>query len=174
MSCVYVDWLLAGQQYINPLNADLNPFCHLLKLLGAHHILHVSRIGVKFVNARQICRYKNVREELWKTIAAIWLNKTCRNKLKVNSASVWSSLWRYVMLHGHQNIQNCNEPSGSVKCSEFLDWLFKDNSAPWGFLVGYLISYMVEKVMLKRLRRSLTVQSEYCSCILNYNIANFC
>jgi hypothetical protein len=31
---------------INPLNAELNPLCHLLALL-AHHILHVSRIGVK-------------------------------------------------------------------------------------------------------------------------------
>jgi hypothetical protein len=31
----------------NPLNAKLNPICHLLALLGAHHILHVSRIRVK-------------------------------------------------------------------------------------------------------------------------------
>jgi len=31
----------------NPLNADLIPICHLLALLGAHHILHVSRIRVK-------------------------------------------------------------------------------------------------------------------------------
>ena len=30
----------------NPLNAELNPICHLLALL-AHHILHVSRIRVK-------------------------------------------------------------------------------------------------------------------------------
>jgi hypothetical protein len=30
-----------------PLNAELNPTCHLLALLGAHHILHVSRIRVK-------------------------------------------------------------------------------------------------------------------------------
>jgi len=30
----------------NPLNADLNPICHLLALLAAHHILHVSRIRV--------------------------------------------------------------------------------------------------------------------------------
>ena len=28
----------------NPLNAELNPMCHLLALLGAHPILHVSRI----------------------------------------------------------------------------------------------------------------------------------
>jgi hypothetical protein len=31
----------------NPLNAKLNPICHLLALLGARHILHVSRIRVK-------------------------------------------------------------------------------------------------------------------------------
>jgi hypothetical protein len=30
-----------------PLNAKLNPICHLLTLLGAHHIVQVSRIGVK-------------------------------------------------------------------------------------------------------------------------------
>jgi len=28
---------------MNPLNAELNPICPLLALLGAHHILHVSR-----------------------------------------------------------------------------------------------------------------------------------
>ena len=33
---------------INPLNAELNPICHLLALLGAHHILHVSWIRVKY------------------------------------------------------------------------------------------------------------------------------
>jgi len=34
----------------NPLNAELNPICHLLALLGAHLIFHVSRIRVKGVN----------------------------------------------------------------------------------------------------------------------------
>ena len=37
---------------INPLNADLNPTCHLLALLGAHHILHISRIRVNVKDAR--------------------------------------------------------------------------------------------------------------------------
>ena len=32
---------------ITPLNAELNPICHLPALLGSHHILHVSRIGVE-------------------------------------------------------------------------------------------------------------------------------
>jgi hypothetical protein len=31
----------------NYLNAELNPICHLLALLGAHYILHVSRLRVK-------------------------------------------------------------------------------------------------------------------------------
>jgi len=31
---------------INPLNAELNPMCHLLTLLGAHSIFHISRIRV--------------------------------------------------------------------------------------------------------------------------------
>ena len=34
---------------INPLNAELNPTRHLLTLVGAHHIVHVSRIRVKKV-----------------------------------------------------------------------------------------------------------------------------
>jgi hypothetical protein len=33
--------------YINPLNSELNPICHLLAL-GAHHILHVGSIRVKW------------------------------------------------------------------------------------------------------------------------------
>ena len=36
---------------LNPLNAELNPICHLLTLLGAHPILHVSRIRVKLLLA---------------------------------------------------------------------------------------------------------------------------
>jgi hypothetical protein len=34
---------------INSLNAELNSICHLLALLGAHPILHVSRIRVKLL-----------------------------------------------------------------------------------------------------------------------------
>jgi len=32
--------------FFNPLNAELNPICHFLTLLGAHSILYVSRIRV--------------------------------------------------------------------------------------------------------------------------------
>jgi hypothetical protein len=37
---------------INPLNAELIPICHPLALLGAHHILHVSRVRFKLVYMR--------------------------------------------------------------------------------------------------------------------------
>jgi len=37
---------LAQPDVLNPLNAELNPICYLLALLGAHHILNISRIRV--------------------------------------------------------------------------------------------------------------------------------
>jgi len=39
-------WSSGRRKLFNPLNAELNPICHLLALLGAHHILHLSRIRV--------------------------------------------------------------------------------------------------------------------------------
>jgi len=41
----------------NPLNAELNPICYLLALLGAHHFLHVSRITVKLLTLRRLMSY---------------------------------------------------------------------------------------------------------------------
>jgi len=36
----------------NPSNAKLNPICHLLALLGARHILHVSRVRVNVASGQ--------------------------------------------------------------------------------------------------------------------------
>jgi len=41
---------------INPLNAELNPICHFLALLGAHRILHVSKIRVNTGNSATLNR----------------------------------------------------------------------------------------------------------------------
>jgi len=41
----------------DPLNPELNPICYLLALLGAHHILHVSRIRVKLLTLRRLMSY---------------------------------------------------------------------------------------------------------------------
>jgi hypothetical protein len=40
---------------INPLNAKLNPICHLLALVGAHPVFHVSRIRVKHTEPSNHC-----------------------------------------------------------------------------------------------------------------------
>ena len=37
--------------FINTLNAELNPIRHLLALVGARHIVHVSRIRANTLNA---------------------------------------------------------------------------------------------------------------------------
>jgi len=42
---------------VNPLNAELNPICYLLALLGAYHFLHVSRIRVKSLTLRLLMSY---------------------------------------------------------------------------------------------------------------------
>jgi hypothetical protein len=46
-----------SKEKLNPLNPELNPICHLLALLGAHHCLHVSRIRVKLLTFRRLMSY---------------------------------------------------------------------------------------------------------------------
>ena len=44
--------LLVYADDVNPLNAELNPTCHLLALLGAHPVLHISRIKVNVLEKK--------------------------------------------------------------------------------------------------------------------------
>jgi len=46
----------------NPLNTKLNPICHLLALLGDHHIRHVSRIRV---NTYEVCVFRISYVSMW-------------------------------------------------------------------------------------------------------------
>jgi len=67
---------------INPLKTQLNPICHLLELLGAHPILHVSRIRVKKViglctDVVSTCRFC---EKLIATTQHVTLWVKCRIK----------------------------------------------------------------------------------------------
>jgi hypothetical protein len=45
---------------VNPLNAELNPICHLVALLGVPHFLHVSRMRVKSLILRLLMSYIRV------------------------------------------------------------------------------------------------------------------
>jgi hypothetical protein len=52
---IFLQFLINGQdkiKVINPLNAELNPICHLLALLGGATIVVVSRLRVNTIQAR--------------------------------------------------------------------------------------------------------------------------
>jgi len=51
--------LYIGRTVLNLLNAELNPICHLLALLEAHHILHVSRIRVIKLKRKVVYKAEN-------------------------------------------------------------------------------------------------------------------
>jgi len=61
---------------VNPLKTQLNPICHLLALLGAHHILHVSEIRIKFAREEK----KPVKH--YATSTGIILPKNALNKIQ--------------------------------------------------------------------------------------------
>ena len=46
---VYVFFCEVISFYFNPLKSELNPTRHLLALVGARHIVHVSRLRVNIV-----------------------------------------------------------------------------------------------------------------------------
>jgi len=52
---------------LNPLNAESNPICNLLALLGAHHILHISSIRVKERRGYWKLKEKAPDRTLWRT-----------------------------------------------------------------------------------------------------------
>jgi len=55
-----IDWYgqhFCSVYFLNPLNAELNPICHLLALLGVHHFLQVSRIRAKSLTLRLLMSY---------------------------------------------------------------------------------------------------------------------
>jgi len=73
--------LIIHVKYINPLNAELNPICHLLALLGAHTILHVSKIRVKLLQINKD-RILCIVRVLWATRWRSWL-RHCATSRKV-------------------------------------------------------------------------------------------
>jgi hypothetical protein len=56
-------WQMGFNSAFKGLNAELNPTCHFLALVGAHPIFHVSSIRVNVIN---VCNILNV------------INKGCR------------------------------------------------------------------------------------------------
>jgi len=63
--------------HLHPLNTELNPICHLLALLGAHHILHVSRIRV---NVSILCALQLARNGSVRLACSDWLHPQCNRQ----------------------------------------------------------------------------------------------
>jgi len=62
---------------LDPLNAELNPICHLLAILGAHHILNISRIRVKL----KVIIYLNLM-----LCFARYISNTCSQLISMETA----------------------------------------------------------------------------------------
>jgi hypothetical protein len=58
-------WQMGFNSAFNPLNTKLNPICHFLALLGAHPILHVSRIRVKVLKYSKAQQQTTKGSERW-------------------------------------------------------------------------------------------------------------
>ena len=69
----------------NPLNAEFNSICHMLALLAAHHILHVSRIRV------------NGRSPLTAKIGSAYLSSFCTPVLQPVELSILD--FRFFFIH---------------------------------------------------------------------------
>jgi hypothetical protein len=82
----------------NPLNAELNPICHLPALLGAHHILHVSRIRVKLtiVHALSLSVGRAVSESNFIGVACC-LNITCLRGQDFISDIIFCVFYRFLL-----------------------------------------------------------------------------
>ena len=61
-----------GKVKLKPFNAELNPICHLLTLLGAHHILHVGRIRVKNQPIRYVGGNGNITSSILRLSKEEW------------------------------------------------------------------------------------------------------
>jgi hypothetical protein len=70
----------------NPLNATLNPIFHLLTLLGARHILHISRIRINMAS--------NSRSLSWKVSSYSYFLTCFWDQFDKNSFIVSSALWK--------------------------------------------------------------------------------
>ena len=66
-------------QNISPLNTELNPTCHLLALLGAHHILHISRIRFKTTYKLTPPHPLSYPDKIW--IAQVTVNRINDNRM---------------------------------------------------------------------------------------------
>jgi len=85
--------------FINPLNAELNAICHLLALLWAHHIFHVSRIRVNLGTWRIIIKC------ILRELQCECVDRTQRKQKTLQSVAVVHAVTTVGNVTNHQLLQ---------------------------------------------------------------------
>jgi len=100
------------QPQFNPLNAELNPICHLPALLGVH-FLHVSRIRVKSLTLRLLMSYIYIYIYM-EHLFLMFLDHTRRSTVGRTPLDEWSARRRdlYLTTHNTHNRQISVPPVG--------------------------------------------------------------
>jgi hypothetical protein len=73
--------------FVNSLNAELNPICHLLVLLEAHPVPHVSRVRVQ-VRLKCLALYVNKKKVLMLAAKLKITNKALQRSDMVSGCEV--------------------------------------------------------------------------------------
>jgi len=86
-------WVLRRRTHsrFNPLNAELHPICHLLALLGAHLIFHISRIRVNYLC--YILKYVSLREILKSSYLFVFFTRQDYQELYTSTESRQMTSW---------------------------------------------------------------------------------
>ena len=102
--------------WVNPLNAELNPVRHLLALVGARHIVHVSRIRVNVEVATTYPLGHNERMVVFEIRFA-----QRRHNVPPTSPSrwLWSSESHQKCAQEHLRHTNGSAQSSDIKSSDF-------------------------------------------------------
>jgi hypothetical protein len=110
----------------NPLNAELNPICHLLAFVGAHHILHTGRIRVKIKKKKLLW---HIEELIVPENAACFELSPNQNFSAVNVNYKWhltcivnstSDSIQYVV-HLRDGQYTCSSDSAAGRCGSFCE-----------------------------------------------------
>jgi len=119
-----IRWQMGFNSAFNPLHAELNPICHLLALLGAHLILHVSRLKVKVLMTKNRC-------SKWRP-SACWEASHLLNKFRNSRRSTsWEMFENEALIFGYltnfalrgppptdTSVSSCSLPQTFTPCYE--------------------------------------------------------
>ena len=105
---------------VNPLSVELNPICHLLALLGAHHIFHVSRLRVNTSEGAE-SQPTNVADT---RTGMLYRMKTYAITLYVMQLSQWQNTVKSFQAHSHVK---WFKPSKISESGSISIWLWRWN-----------------------------------------------